>query len=330
MGTKIIGIGHYVPERVVTNNDLAKVMETTDEWIQARSGIKERRYGSDDQSTSDLAYEATQAALKSAEVGKDSIECIILATLSPDHMFPGSAVFLQEKLGLAGVPAMDVRTQCSGFLYSLSVAKAYIESGMYKRVLVVGAEVHSKGLDFSNEGRDVAVLFGDGAGAVILEQSDSTDDGILDISLGADGKYAKDLWVPAPGTAFKKWFEPGMAEERLLFPQMNGRKVFQMATTMMEKLARDTLLKHNLTEQDIDLVICHQANARIIEFVRKSLEWDQSKFFINIDRYGNTTAASIPIALSEALLQEKVKPGSKVLLLAFGSGFTWGSALISL
>jgi 3-oxoacyl-[acyl-carrier-protein] synthase-3 len=328
MSVKIASLGKFLPERVVTNQDLTKVMDTSDEWIQARSGILERRFVTPDQTTSDLAYHAASSALSKVNLSAKDLDFILFATLSPDHMFPGNASFLQEKLDCPGIPAMDLRAQCSGFLYSLEVGRSLIQNGNYRRGLVVGAEIHSKGMDFTTEGRDVAVLFGDGAGAVILEHSDH-ETGIIDVVLGADGRFARDLWVEAPGMFYEKWdITEEMRSNRSIFPHMNGKKVFQAATTKMEEMAKHFLQKHTLKQQDIAQVICHQANARIIDFVRKSLEWEPEKFFINIDKYGNTTAASIPIALCEAIEMGKVRNGDLVLLMAFGSGFTWGSALV--
>lgn len=330
MGTRIIGTGFYIPERVVTNDDLSQFMDTSDEWIQTRSGIKTRHYVSPDQSTSDLAYEAACKALKNAGLKKEDIDCIVFATISPDHYFPGTGCFLQAKLGCPNIPAIDIRAQCSGFLYALTVTKALLENGQYKTALVVGAEIHSKGLDFSNAGRDVSVLFGDGAAAVVLKK-DPDYPGIIDIEIGADGRGATDLWLSAPGTAFPRFdIDADIREKRLNYPQMNGRKVFQFATAKMESLARTMLARHDLNENDISMVICHQANARIIEFVKKSLGWADEKFYINIDKYANTTAASIPIALSEAIETGKLKTGDKVLLLSFGSGYTWGASLLQL
>lgn len=330
MAIRIVGTGYYVPPKVVTNDDLSRLMDTSDEWIQSRSGIRERRVADPTQATSDLALEASKKALLNAKMTPQDLGCIVLSTISPDHMFPGTGCFLQAKLGSHNVPAFDVHAQCSGFLYSLVVAKGLLDNGQYSNVLVVGAEIHSKALDYSDAGRDISVLFGDGAAAVIL-QKDNSPYGIIDIEVGADGEGAKDLWCEAPGMAFPKWdITEQMRRTRQVYPYMNGRKVFQMATTKMESLARSMLSKHDLTEKDIGLVICHQANARIIEFVRKSLGWKEEKFYINIDRYANTTAASIPLALSEAIERKVVGQGDKVLLLSFGSGYTWGSCLLSL
>ena len=330
MAIRIMGTGYYVPPKIVTNDDLSKLMNTSDEWIQSRSGIRERRMVDPTQTTSDLALVASQNALLQAKLKPENLECIVLATVSPDHTFPGTGCFLQAKLGCHNIPAFDVHAQCSGFLYSLVVAKAMLDNGQYQNALVVGAEIHSKGLDYSDAGRDIAVLFGDGAGAVVLSK-DNTSAGIIDIEVGAEGAGARDLWCEAPGVAFPKWdITDEMRQKRQNYPSMNGRRVFQMATTKMESLARSMLAKHDLTEKDIALVICHQANARIIEFVRKSLGWKEEKFYINMDRYANTTAASIPLALSEALERKVIGQGDKILLLAFGSGYTWGSCLLSL
>jgi 3-oxoacyl-[acyl-carrier-protein] synthase III len=330
MGIRIKGTGYYVPDEVVTNQDLSLVMSTSDEWIQARSGIKERRRCTPEQSCSDIALEASKKALDNAGLNKDELDCILISTITPDHVFPGTGCFLQAKLGCPGIPVFDIQAQCSGFLYTMTAAKSLLASGQYKNALVVGAEVHSKGLDYSDAGRDVTVLFGDGAAAVVLEK-DESDAGILDIEIAADGRGAKDLWLEAPGMAFPKWdITEEMRQERQIYPHMNGKKVFQYATEKMATMARNLLAKHDLTEQDIGLVICHQANARIIDYVRKSLGWQAEKFYVNIDRYANTTSASIPLALSEAIDLGKVKTGDRVLMLAFGSGFTWGSCLLKL
>lgn len=330
MGVKIVGLGHYAPERVVTNDELSTMMDTSDEWIRTRTGIKERRFAAPEESCSDMAFRATQEALNDAQLSVDDIDCVLVASLSPDHMFPGTSSFLQAKMNRPGIPVVDIRAQCSGFLYSLAIGRSMVLAGAYRRMLIVGVEIQSKALDFTTEGRDIAVLFGDGAGAAVIECCDcAEDEGVVDVELGGDGRYAKDLWCPAPGMAFPAWgISDEMKEERLHFPQMNGRKVFQFATAKMDQLARNMMERHQLSETDLCQVICHQANSRIIEYVQKSLGWNSDKFFVNIDRYGNTTAASIPIALSEVKKAGRIPSGGRVLMLAFGSGFTWGSALV--
>jgi len=324
-------MGHYVPSKVVTNDDLAKMFDTSDEWIQQRTGIKERRYIEEDGiGASDLAVPAVQMACKNAGIAVSEIDAIIFATLSPDHTFPGSGVFLGDKLDLAGVPALDVRNQCSGFLYGLKVADAWVQTGMYKRVCLVGAEVHSTGIDFTDEGRDVTVLFGDGAACAILGPTDNEDEGVLDVEIRADGSGAKELWIDAPASKNMPRITHEMIDNRRVWPSMNGRQVFRWATTKMPEVAKSVLERNGVSTADIDLVVPHQANKRINELVGQKLEIPPEKVVHNIMKYGNTTAASIPLALSEALLEGRAKKGDLILTPAFGSGFTWGAALIRL
>jgi 3-oxoacyl-[acyl-carrier-protein] synthase-3 len=329
--TAILGMGHYVPSRVVTNDDLAKMIDTSDEWIQQRTGIKERRYIEEDGiGASDLAVPAVQMACKNAGIEVSDIDAIIFATLSPDHEFPGSGVFLGDKLGLAGVPALDVRNQCSGFLYGLKVADAWIRTGMYKRVCLVGGEVHSTGIDFSDEGRDVTVLFGDGAACAILGPTESEDEGVIDVEIHADGSGAKELWLDAPASKHMPRITHEMIDERRVWPSMNGRQVFRWATSKMPEVSMSVLERNGVATSDLDLVVPHQANKRINEFVGQKLEVPPEKVVHNIMKYGNTTAASIPLALSEAIQEGRAKKGDLILTPAFGSGFTWGAALIRL
>ena len=326
-----MGMGHYVPPKVVTNDDLAKMIDTSDEWIQQRTGIKQRHYiDKDGTGPSDLAVPAAQMACKNAGIEVSEIDAIIFATLSPDYTFPGSGVLLGDKLGLPGVPALDVRNQCSGFLYGLQVADAWIRCGMYKCVLLVGAEVHSTGIDFTDEGRDVTVLFGDGAACALLGPTDSEDTGVLDVEVHADGSGAKELWLEAPASAYIPRITHEMIDERRVWPAMNGRQVFRWATTKMPEVARSVLERNGVTPADLDLVVPHQANKRINEFVGQKLEIPPEKVVHNIQKYGNTTAASIPLALSEAIQEGRAKTGDLILMPAFGSGFTWGAALIRL
>ena len=326
----VLGIGHYVPPRVITNKDLEKIMDTSDEWIQQRTGIKERRYVENGIGNAEMSYEATRLALKRAGLEPNKIDLIILGTLSPDYTFPGDAVFLQEKLGLAGIPALDIRQQCSGFIYGLSIADQFIKTGMYKTVLVVGTEVHSSGLDFSTRGRDVTVLFGDGAGAIIVGESEKSEDrGILSTHLHADGKYAKELWTEAPTSRHHPTrITHEMIEEGRVFPKMNGRAVFVMAVKKFQEVIKEALDKNHMSIGDVSLFIFHQANLRIVQAVSEAMGIPMEKTFNNIQRYGNTTAASIPIALSEAYQEGKIYSGAIVCLASFGSGFTWGSVLI--
>lgn len=329
--TAILGMGHYVPSKVVTNDDLAKMFDTSDEWIQQRTGIKERRYIEESGiGASDLALPAVEMACKNAGIDVSDIDAIIFATLSPDHEFPGSGVFLGDKLGLPGVPALDVRNQCSGFLYGLKVADAWIRCGMYERVALVGAEVHSTGIDFTDEGRDVTVLFGDGAACAILAPTDQEGQGVLDVEIHADGSGAKELWIEAPASKYMPRITHEMIDARKIWPSMNGRQVFRWATTKMPEVSRSVLQRNEVSAGDLDLMVPHQANKRINEFVGQKLEIPPEKVVHNIQKYGNTTAASIPLALSEAIQEGRAKKGDLILMPAFGSGFTWGAALIRL
>ncbi len=325
----ILGTGHYVPTRVVTNDDLAKLMPTTDEWIQQRTGIKERRFIEHSGiGASDLAVPAVKMALDRAGRTAADVDMIVFATLSPDVNFPGSGCFLGEKLGLHGVPALDVRNQCSGFLYSLSIADAWIRAGAYENVLVVGAEVHSTGLELNERGRDVAVLFGDGAGAVLVGPSPSDDRGLLSISLHADGAGAKDLWLPAPASMHQPRLTHEMLDRGDHFPQMNGKHVFRWATEKMPEVSREVLARAELGVADVDFFVPHQANMRINQLVAQKLGIAADRVCHNIERYGNTTAATIPIGLSEAFEEGKLGDGKTVLTTAFGSGYTWAAAVI--
>ena len=326
--TRIAAIGTHVPERVVTNHDLTQMMETSDEWIQQRTGIRERRWVGPEQGATDLALEATQKALRRAEWEAKDIEAIVYATLSPDYFFPGDGCFLQAKLGLPGVPALDVRNQCSGFLYGLSVADAWIRSGQYKRILLIGAEVHSTGLDVSTRGRDVSVIFGDGAGAALLEATEEPASFVLSTHLHADGRFGKDLWTEGPSSIRHPRIDYQLLEEGRHFPKMDGQKVFKHAIVRMPEVVHEALKQNNLTTRDIKVLIPHQANLRISEMVQRSLELRDDQVFNNIQKYGNTTAASIPICLEEAIEVRGVKRGDVIALAAFGAGFTWASALI--
>jgi len=326
--TAIVALGTHVPDRVVTNQALTDLMETSDEWIQQRTGIRERRWVEAGTGASDLAFEATKKALAIAGWEATDLDAIIYATLSPDHNFPGDGCFLGAKLGIPGVPALDIRNQCSGFIYGLSIADAWIKSGQYRRVLLVGAEVHSTGLDISTHGRDVSVIFGDGAGAALLEATDDPKRGVLSTHLHADGRFAKDLWVEAPSSKANPRLTVEMMNERKHWPAMDGAKVFKHAIVRMPEVVREALTKNNVTPADLKLFIPHQANLRIAEAVSKSLELTEAQTWNNIQRYGNTTAASIPLCLEEGVRERGVKQGDLVMLAAFGAGFTWASALI--
>ena len=321
-------LGTYVPERVVTNKELEGMMETTDEWIRQRTGIEERRWVEPGVGASDLAFEATKRALDAAGWQAQDIEAIVYASLSPDHMFPGDGCFLNARLGIPGVPAIDVRTQCTGFLYGLSVASAWIETGRYRRVLLVGSEVHSTGLDVTTRGRDVAVIFGDGAGAALLEATDDPDRGVLGVHLHADGRFARDLWTDAPGSIYSPRVNVEQIESGSIYPHMEGQKVFKHAITKMPEVVREALSSAGLAAQDIKVLIPHQANLRISEMVQRGLELRDDQVWNNIQKYGNTTAASIPLCLAEAVEARGVRRGDLVALAAFGAGFTWASALV--
>jgi 3-oxoacyl-[acyl-carrier-protein] synthase-3 len=326
--SKIYGVGYCVPPKVVTNNDLSQIMDTSDDWIQQRTGIKQRHFVDEKTTNSDLGVEAAKAALANSSTKAEEIDYIIYATLSPDHEFPGTGCFFQAKMGLSGVPALDIRNQCTGFLYGLQIADALIKTGQYKRILVVGGEVHSRGLDLTTRGRDVSVLFGDGAGAVVVGPSED-ESGILSIHTHADGKYAKELWVEAPGCAYYPLrISHEMIDDARVFPKMNGKAVFLHAVRRMPEALLEALNSCNLKVSDIDLLVPHQANIRINEAVGQALDLPKDKVFNTIDRFGNTTAATIPIGLTEAIKAQVLKPGMLVGVVAFGSGFTWGSALI--
>jgi 3-oxoacyl-[acyl-carrier-protein] synthase-3 len=331
MSTKafIAGTGHFVPPKVVTNFDLEKKMNTSDEWIRQRSGIVERHYVEPGVGSSDLAYEAALRAIEDAKIDKSEIDFIIAATLSPDHYFPGIGVIVQAKLGLSGIGALDVRNQCTGFIYALSVADQYIKTHTYKKILLVASEVQSSNMDYSDEGRDIAVLFGDGGGAVILEPNEKNDGrGILSTHLFSDGRYASDLWMEKPSSKDNPTFIEKFFKERRFFPKMDGRNVFKNASEKMPEAVRIALKHNGLSIEDVDHLIPHQANDRISLMVARVLKIPVEKVIRNIDRFGNTTAASIPIALDEALKGRIIKEGDIAALTAFGSGYTWGSALI--
>ncbi len=330
--SKIIGLGHYVPDNVVTNDDLSKMMDTNDAWIQERTGIKERRWikkGSGD-STSVMGAKAARIAMDRAGVTKDDIDFIIFATLSPDMYFPGGGVEVQDLLDMPTIGALDVRNQCSGFIYAMSVADQFIKTGMYKNILVIGAENHSGGLDRSTRGRGVTVIFGDGAGAAVLSRTEEKGKGILSSHLHSEGKHAKELVLIGPST--NRWvpeiLEANDPSDESYYPHMNGQFVFKHAVVRFSEAIIEGLQANNLSSEDIDLLVPHQANLRISQFVQKKFKLNDDQVYNNIMNYGNTTAASIIIALSEAWEKGKVKDNDLVVLAAFGSGFTWGSVII--
>lgn len=319
----------YVPEQVVTNKDLSKLMDTTDEWIIERTGIKERRFFKEGEDTvSKMGANAAEQALKRAGKKPEDVDFIVFATLSSDYNFPGSGVLMQRKLPFRQIGALDIRAQCSGFIYALSVADQYIKSGTYKTVLVVGSEVQSNVFELSDRGRNMAVIFGDGAGAVVLEATDEKDKGILGTKLHSDGRFAEELYLEHPGSRRKQRYSPDMIEKGELLPYMNGKLVFMNAIKYFPEVIREVLTESNLKETDLDLLIPHQANARITAAVQKEMNLPDSKVVSNIHKYGNTTAASIPIALCEAWQEGRIKEGDLICMAGFGSGFMWASALI--
>ncbi|MDO5606975.1 MAG: beta-ketoacyl-ACP synthase III [Capnocytophaga sp.] len=330
--SKIKGLGYYVPANTVTNDDLSKIMDTSDAWIQERTGIQERRHvvkGED--TTAGMGTKASLKAIENAGIDKNDIDFIIFATLSPDYYFPGPGVLVQRDLGIGTVGALDVRNQCSGFVYALSIADQYIKTGMYKNILVIGSETHSPGLDMTTRGRGVSVIFGDGAGAAIVSRSENGGSGILSTHLHSEGAHAEELALIAPGMG-KRWVTDILAdndpEDVSYFPYMNGQYVFKHAVVRFHEVIEEGLQANDLSIADIDMLIPHQANLRISQFIQHKLQLNNNQVFNNIMRYGNTTAASIPIALTEAFDAGKIKSGDLVVLAAFGSGFTWGSAII--
>jgi 3-oxoacyl-[acyl-carrier-protein] synthase-3 len=327
---KITGVGHYVPENIVTNQDLTQWMDTSDEWVRERTGIGERRYfeyGKD--TNASMAAAASRLALERAGRAASEIDIIVYATITPDYFFPGSAFLMQRELGLETKPVIDIRQQCSGFVYALSIADQFIKTGMYKRALVVGAEIQSTWIDKSTAGRNVAVIFGDGAGAVVLEATEDPTHRVLSTHLHADGRNAEDLYVRDPGAS-----RPGRAATKEMAVEggfnvvMNGNAVFKHAVIRFEEVILEALEANGLNVADLNLLVPHQANIRISEYIRQKLGLPEDKVMNNIHKYGNTTAASIPIALSEAWEQGRVNDGDLVCLAAFGSGFTWASALM--
>ena len=331
VSSRIAGVGHFVPEKVVSNVELSGLMDTSDEWITERTGIKERRFIDDPKwTTASMGSEAARRAMEMAGVGPEEIDFIVFATLSPDYFFPGSGVLVQKELGLREVGALDVRNQCSGFVYALSVADQFIRSGTYRNILVIGSEAHSNGLDLSTRGRSVSVIFGDGAGAVLLQASDANS-GILSSHLHSQGEYAEELCVKEPGFGRRNITYDEIdinSEIDDWYPYMNGNQVFKHAVTRFSEVIMEALNANGLSTGDIDLLIPHQANLRITQFIQKRMGLQEEKVYSNIQRYGNTTAASIPIALSEAVAEGKLKEGDLLCLAAFGSGFTWASSLI--
>ena len=331
--SKISGLGFYLPDNIVTNNDLEKIMDTTDNWIKERTGIEERRWVKSDSedTTSVMGVKAAKLAISDANLKNKDIDFIIFATLSPDYFFPGSGVMVQDMMDMSTIGSLDVRNQCSGFIYALSIADQYIKTGMYKNILVIGSETHSPGLDKTTRGRGVSVIFGDGAGAAVVSRELDKSKGILSTHLHSQGKYAKELSVISPGMG-TRWvsdiLKDNDPDDESYLPYMNGQFVFKNAIVRFSEVINEALQKNNLTKNDIKLLIPHQANLRISQFVQRSFKLHNNQIFNNISKYGNTTAASIPIALAEAYQANLIYNGDIIILAAFGSGFTWGSALI--
>jgi 3-oxoacyl-[acyl-carrier-protein] synthase-3 len=326
--SKITGVGHFVPERIVTNADLEKLMETSDEWIIERTGIRERRFFDPDKDTNaNMSARAAQMAISRAGISNKDINLIVYATITPDYFFPGSGVLMQRELGIEGIPAIDIRNACSGFLYGLSIADQFIKTGMYDNVLVIGAEIQSSGLDLTTRGRGVSVIFGDGAGAAVLQASEEDKKGILSTHLHADGTFAEELFVKDPGSSRKVRLSNEMLESESIYGYMNGNLVFKHAVVRFKEVIEEALSHNGYNTGDIDLLVPHQANLRISSFIEEKLGL-QGRVYHNIMRYGNTTGASIPIAMSEAWSEGKIAENKLICLASFGSGFTWASALI--
>ena len=330
--SKIIGVGKYLPKNVVSNADLEKTMDTSNEWIVERTGIQERRHikKGDNDGVATMGVKASKIALERANINAQDIDLILLATLSPDYYFPGSGVLVQDALEIPDCPAMDIRMQCSGFVYALATADQFIKTGMYKNILVIGSEYHSGGLDMTSRGRNVSVIFGDGAGAVVMTRTENNKEGILSSHLHSEGKHAKELSLIGPNTG--RWVPEIIAEndpeDISYYPYMNGQFVFKNAIVRFTEVINEGLKKTGWSANEIGMLIPHQANLRIAQFVQKKFGLSDDQVYNNIQRYGNTTAASIPIALTEAWEEGKIVPGTKVVLAAFGSGFTWGSVMI--
>jgi 3-oxoacyl-[acyl-carrier-protein] synthase-3 len=327
--SRILAAGHYVPERIVTNDDLTKLMNTTNEWIVERTGIQERRWYTPGVDTvNNMAAKASILALERAKVSKEEIDFIIFATITPDYFIPGNAVLLQRELGLKTIGALDIRNACSGFIYALSIADQFIKTGMYQKILVVGAEIQSSALDKSDEGRSSAVIFADGAGAVVVGRAQAGQQGILSTHLHAEGTYAEELYCIAPSSSGKERISQELIDRGEFFLKMNGNTVFKHAVVRFMEVIQEALSFNQLSKEDIDLLVPHQANLRISQYIQQKLELPDEKVFNNIMHLGNTTAGTIPIALSQAWEQGKIKEGDLLCLAAFGSGFTWASAML--
>jgi 3-oxoacyl-[acyl-carrier-protein] synthase-3 len=324
---RFLGTGLAVPDRVVTNDDLSRVMDTSDEWIRTRTGIQERRWVREGETSAALAHAASLRAVEAAGLAPADLDAIIYATSTPDHFAPGNGVYLQRLLGVGAIPSIDIRNQCSGFVYALAIADAFVRIGSYRHVLVVGAEIQSTALDVSTRGRNTAVIFADGAGAVVLGPSDD-ERGILAFDLHGDGSHAEKLWVDAPGSMYHPRVSARQLEEGRHFLEMDGKEVFRHAVARMPESVQAVLAAAGHTTGDLALLVAHQANLRIAEMMQKSLGLRDDQVYNNIMWYGNTTAATIPIALDECVRAGRLQAGDLVALTAFGSGFLWGSALV--
>lgn len=326
--SQIIGTGCSVPDRVVTNDELSLLMDTSDEWIRTRTGIQERRWVREGETGVDLARKAADRALAMAGLTPKDLDAIVFATCTPDHFIPGNGVYLQRAMGVPGIPAIDLRMACSGFVYALSLADAWIRTGSYQRILVVGAEIQSTGMDLSTEGRNTAVIFADGAGAAVLTASKSDERGLLAFDLHSDGTHAELLWVDTPGSMYHPRISHEQIDQKRHYVNMDGKEVFRHAVTRMPESVKTALGKANLEVKDISLLLPHQANLRISEMVQRNLELRDDQVYNNIQKYGNTTAATIPIMLDETLRAGRIKTGDVVVMTAFGAGFTWGSCVV--
>ena len=322
----IIGIGHYTPTNIVSNDDLSKLMDTSHDWIVERTGIEDRRFAKD-QGPSDLAIPASNLALKKAGLKKDDIDFIIFATSTPDYYIPGSSSIFQDKMNFKNIGCLDIRVQCSGFIYAISIAEQYVKTGQFNNILVIGSEVQSTAMNLTTEGRDTAVIFADGAGAVVISSSKKGGK-ILSTHLHSEGKYAKELWVESPSSRLNPTIDSNAIKDGRQFLKMNGREVFKHAVKRFPEVILEGLDFNNLGLEDISILIPHQANLRISKFIQKKLNLSDNQIFSNIHKYGNTTAASVPIALSEAVENKRISSKDIVVLAAFGSGFAWGSCIL--
>ncbi|KEO74567.1 3-oxoacyl-ACP synthase III family protein [Anditalea andensis] len=328
--SRIIGAGHSLPDKIVTNEDLSQIMNTNHEWIVERTGIEERRWFTPGKDTvNSMSLAASKMAIERAGISTKDIDFIVFATITPDYFVPGNGVLLQRDLGLQGIGALDIRNACSGFLYALSTADQFIKTGMYKNILVVGAEIQSSALDKSDNGRSSAVIFADGAGAVVLQATDPSQYGILSTHLHADGDYAEELYLKDPGSSREVRISKEIIDQPSFKMHMNGNTVFKHAVVKFQEVIEEALQYNGMQKENIDLLIPHQANLRISNFIQQKLGLPDEKVFNNIMHYGNTTAATIPIAISEAWEQGKIKEGDLICLAAFGSGFSWASALLN-